>query len=118
MTKELRQKIIKALGLVQEATQYSNPFAPGQLFGISEELIAFQAYLLGHMMTAETIYRRKVVEYQNQEKSVSRAESEAKATSEYQDYQYIKHVYELLGEQVKLVKKFMTSLEKEYETTR
>jgi hypothetical protein len=115
MKTDLKQEVVKALGLVQKATDYTNPYNPAELFVIAEKLIAFQAYLLGPMMTLETIYRKKVVEYQNSGKSHAGAESEAKTTQEYEDYQYIKYSYELMGEQIKLIKKFSGELGREYE---
>ena len=118
MKQTLKEETIKALGLVQEANRYTNPFNPRELFVIAEKLIAFQAYLLGPMMTCETIYRREVVKFQKEGKSHAGAVSEAQVMSEYEDYKYLKYVYELIGEQIKLIKKFAGELGREYDQTR
>lgn len=118
MKTELSQEVTKALVLIREANRYSNPFNPAELFAIAEQLIAFQAFLISHLMTSETLYRREVVKFQKEGKSHAGAESEAQVTQEYEDYKYLKYVYELIGEQIKLIKKFAGELGREYETTR
>ena len=123
MKERVKKEIEKILKMIQEARKYTEPFHPAKLFELCEKILAYQAWLIQPFLEAETAYRQKIVDFKNEEilekekitkRSNVEAESMAKTTEEYRDYKYINYVYELMTEQILLVKKFADKLEQEY----
>lgn len=114
MKKDLKNNIIKILNEIQGAREYSNPANPRELFAIAERLISWQSWLLDYLMKSETGYRQAIVFYQTEGKSNAAATAQAKAEESYLDYKYLTNVYDLIGEQIMLIKKFVSALEQEY----
>lgn len=84
----------------------------------AEKIIAYQAYLTGELSNLEQKYREAIVTNMQNGDSHAAAEAKAKATDEFKNWQKVKNIYELLGEQIKILKKFQGNLEKEYEQNR
>lgn len=117
MKKDLKDNIVKILNEVQSAQQYSSPINPNELLVIAERLLSWKAWILDYLMTAETNYRQAVVQYQDDGKSNAAATAQAKAEQYYADYKYLSHVYDLVGEQTMMIKKFVSALEQEYKNS-
>ena len=104
----------KALQLIQKAQEYSKPFNPEELFEICEKLISFQAWMIDPLLKAEQTYKQLILELEATEKlSNASARNKAETRQEYSDYKRIKYIYDLIGEQTKIVKKFATLLNDE-----
>ena len=113
MEDKLKEIIAKILNTIQEARKYSQPFNGLELFRICEDLIAHQVWLIGYLLDAETKFRERVLEYREAVKTKAEAEIKAKTTEEYKNYRYLEYVYELVTQQIQLVKRFSTLLSEE-----
>lgn len=114
MTDDTKKIIQLLLQEISAAKEYSKSPEPHDLFISAETIISSLAYLIGPLMDAETAYRQKIKKYVEEGDSNAKAESRAMAEEEYKNWRKIKMVYELSEEQVKLIKKFGTYLQGEY----
>ncbi len=113
MEESLKTEIKRVLSIVQEARKYTEPFNGAKLFEICQDLIARQAWLISPLLEAETKYREKILEFRENYKTKAEAEIRGKITEEYKDYKYIEYAYELVNQQIMLVKKFASALQEE-----
>jgi hypothetical protein len=106
------------LGEVARAKQFTETQQIGEVFLSAETIVSGLAYILGAKVEAEQAYRMKRVKFFNDGMSAAAAETFAKASDEYAQWQKLEGVYDLGVQQIQLLKKFGPLLEDEYKRTR
>ena len=115
---EVKQATLRMLRAVQKVKDFSNPLHPHELFQSCQELFAYQAWLINYLVLAEHSYRAVVREFQEGgEMSAAAAEVRSKATMAYMDWRWLVMAYELVTEQVLLLKRFFSASNEEFKQT-
>jgi len=115
---KITEKITQqALGLLAKARDYKTIPEASTAFMEAENFIGCMAYLTGEVSNLEQLYRIQIVQGLDDGKSNAESEARAKASDQYKEWQKIKNLYELLGEQIKIIKKFQGRLDDEYESS-
>lgn len=126
MRRLLLQKTMKksflqeALQTLRDCRKYSEAKNMAELFRGAQSLIYYQSYFINELLTAEQEYRRDIQNLQLQgtvdggKLSFAQSENAARTMENYKKFKYLKYLYELFGEETKLVKKFADKLQDEY----
>ena len=117
MNDELKTNIKTLLGIIRTGKDFTKAKDFNSLFLEAENIISWQAYLIGPMFDIEHRYRLIVSGLVEAGESNAKADTLAKARQEYVDWQKIRAVYELGTEQLLLIKKFSDKLEMEQRNT-
>lgn len=114
MNPEITQLALELRTNIGKSREITDTTSFNEIFILAEQIVGTLAYLISPIALLEQRYRQKVVEYMAEGDSATKAQSRAKATDEYVEYIKYKALYDLGGEQVKLLKKFHSNLTEEY----
>lgn len=91
------------------------PTSTDEYYKTAQKLISQQAYFVGFLVDAEQKYEERKAALRKDGLSSSAAENQAKTEQEYTAYKKAKYVYELVQEQIMLLKKMLSVRENEYQ---
>lgn len=101
----LRDEIAKAQELTSDVDMHT-------VFLSAETIVSCLSYLISPIADMEQRYRRLAIPVG--EESNAAAEARAKASDEYKEWRKYSALYDLGGEQIKLLKRFRDNLQEEY----
>ena len=108
IAKEMLAEIAKAQNFI------TAPTSPDQYYATAQKLISQQAYFVGFLVDAEQSYEARKAELRKDGMSSTAAENQAKTEEAYATYRKSKYIFELVGDQLMLLKKMLSVRENEY----
>ena len=118
MKKEVKEVCQEILAEIGDGDKYSKLQNYAELFEGAEGIISKLAWLVGPLLDAERDYRVRVQSYRKDGESVAGATAKAQCDDVYVNYKKIQYVYDLAEEQIKLIKRFSSKLEQEWNRTK